>query len=72
VLKNLPPSPAPENRAVYKIMWKNMVEPEKTQITIKCGTEKMRFSCRITKARKDTHTHSLTLTILNAYCFIID
>jgi hypothetical protein len=23
-----------ENRAVYEIMWKNMVEPDKTQMTI--------------------------------------
>jgi hypothetical protein len=24
---------APENRAVYEIMWKNMVEPERPQMT---------------------------------------
>ena len=29
-----PPSP---NRAVYEIMWKNMVKPDKSQRTIKYG-----------------------------------
>ena len=24
---NSPPPPAPENRAVYEVMWKNIVEP---------------------------------------------
>jgi len=24
----------PENRTVYEIMWKNMVEPERSQMTI--------------------------------------
>ena len=52
VFKNFPfPPPPPENRAVYEIMWRNMVESERTQTTIKCGTEKMRCVCRITKAR---------------------
>jgi hypothetical protein len=30
-----------ENRAVYEIMWKNMVQPERPQMTIQYGAEKM-------------------------------
>jgi hypothetical protein len=37
----------PENRAFYDIMWRNMAQPDRPKIT----TDKMRFSCRITKAR---------------------
>jgi hypothetical protein len=44
-----------ENRAVYKIMWKNMAEPDRPQITL-YGTEEMQFLCRITKAGTQTHT----------------
>jgi hypothetical protein len=44
------PSP-PENRAVYEIMWKNMVEQGRQPMTIWC----MRIACWIHKA---THTHS--------------
>jgi len=33
-----------ENRAVYKIMWKNMVEPDRLQMTI----WRMRIACWIT------------------------
>ena len=28
---NIPP---PENRAVYEIMWKNMVQPDRSQVSI--------------------------------------
>jgi hypothetical protein len=42
---------SPENRAVYEILWKNVVEPGKTQITI----WRMRIACWITKV---TNTHS--------------
>jgi hypothetical protein len=41
---------SPENRAVYEIMWENMVEPDRPQRTI----WRMRFACWITKA---TNTH---------------
>jgi len=37
---------SPENRAVYEIMWKNVVEPGRRQITIRC----MRIACWITNA----------------------
>jgi hypothetical protein len=29
--------PPPENRAVYKIMWRNMVKPDRPQLTIQYG-----------------------------------
>jgi hypothetical protein len=40
-----------ENRAVYEIMWKNIVEPDRAQVTI----WHMRIACWISKA---TNTHS--------------
>ena len=42
---------SPENRAVYEKMWKNIVEPEKSQVTIWCK----HIVCCIPKA---TNTHS--------------
>jgi hypothetical protein len=47
-----------ENRAFYEIMWKNMVEPDRPQITI----WHMRIACWITKA---TETYS----VCNTACF---
>jgi hypothetical protein len=44
-----------ENRAVYYIMWKNMVAPDRSLMT-EYGAEKTRFACWITKARTQTHT----------------
>jgi hypothetical protein len=41
----------PQNRALNEIMWKNMVQPNRPQITIR----RMRIACWITKA---THTPS--------------
>ena len=46
----------PENRAVYEIMWKNMVEPDKTGMTI----QRMRFSYWMTKVT-DTHSQCVIL-----------
>jgi len=40
-----------ENRAVYEIMWKNIVQPDKQQMTIR----RMPIACSMTKA---TNTHS--------------
>jgi len=40
-----------EHRAVYDIMWKNMVQPDRPQTTI----WRIRFACWIAKA---TDTHS--------------
>ena len=42
-----------ENRAVYEIMWKNVVESERPQMTI----WRMRISRKVPKATH-THTHS--------------
>ena len=47
----------PENHTVYEIMWKNMVEPERPQVTIRS----MRFACWITKAT-DIHSEYVILT----------
>jgi len=47
-----------ENRAVYDIMWKNMVERGRTQMTI----WRMRIACRKPKTTD-------TLTIRNTYSF---
>ena len=45
-----------ENRAVYEIMWKNIVERGRTQMTL-WG---MRIACWIPKAT-NTHTHSVCI-----------
>ena len=47
-----------ENRAVYKIMWRNLVEPDRPQMTVKYSANKMRFAYR--------HT----LIIFNTYSFM--
>ena len=41
----------PENRAAYEIMWRNIVKPDRPQMTI----WRIRIACWITKA---TNTHS--------------
>ena len=46
----------PEIRTVYKIMWKNMVGPDGSQMTIRS----MRIACRIPKATK-THLENVIL-----------
>jgi len=40
----------PENRAIYEVIWKNMVEPDRLQMTI----WRMYIACWVTKAT-DTH-----------------
>ena len=47
-----------ENLAVYEIMWENMVESKKPQMTIWC----MCIACWVTRA-------TITLRICNIYCF---
>ena len=49
-----------ENCYVYEIMWKNIVQRGRPQMT----TWRMRIACWITKA---IHTH--TLTMCNTHCF---
>jgi hypothetical protein len=46
-----------ENRAVYQIMCKNMVEPDRSQMT----KRRMRFACWIIKT---TNTHSELVTLI--------
>jgi len=30
-----------ENNAVYELMWKSIVEPDRPHLAMKCGTERM-------------------------------
>jgi hypothetical protein len=39
----------PEKRALHEIRWKNVVQPDRPQMTIQYSTEKMQFACWITK-----------------------
>jgi len=48
-----------ETRAVYEILWESVVEPDRPQMTIYYGTEKIGYACRKTK----------TLVIFNTFCF---
>ena len=48
-----------ENCAILEIMWKNKVQPDRTQITTQYGAEKIRFACRITKVIIQTHTQNM-------------
>jgi len=50
----------PENRAAYKITWKNILQPNRPQMTI----WRMRIACWI---RNATNTHSEFSNI--TYCF---
>jgi len=43
---------SPKNRAVYEIMWKNVAEQDRPQMTT---IRRMRFACRISTT---TNTHS--------------
>jgi hypothetical protein len=46
-----------ENRAIYEIMWKNMIQPDRAHMTVRC----MRFAFWITKAT-DTNSVHVKLT----------
>jgi hypothetical protein len=48
------------DRAVYEIMWKNVVEPNRPRITIR----RMRFACWVPKA---TNSHSGYVIMYNTY-----
>jgi len=43
-----------KNHAVYEIIWRNLVEPEWSQVQCK------HFACEITVERIHTHTHTHT------------
>jgi hypothetical protein len=53
------PLPATDNRAVYEIMWKNIVQPVRPQMTI----WRMRIECVIPKTT-NTHPQYATLIVL--------
>jgi hypothetical protein len=67
----------PENRAVYEIMWKNVVEPERPQTTmwrrVACWISKAKRSHAHARARASTHTqtHTLSLSHTQTHKYII-
>jgi hypothetical protein len=48
----------PENHLFYEVIWKNLIEPDRPQMTI---IRRMRFACWITK---DTDSHSEYVTLI--------
>jgi hypothetical protein len=56
--------PPPGKRAVYEVMWKIMVQPDRPQMTILYGAENKQFACRITKARIQTQSHNVQYLLL--------
>jgi len=52
-------------RKSNEITWKYLIELERPQIAIKCFAEKMSSSCRISKARIQTHNSH------NVYSFLL-
>jgi len=40
-------------------MWKNIAKPDMPQMAAQYDSETMRFPCRITKERIQTHTHNV-------------
>ena len=49
----------PQNRVVYEIMWKNIVQPEATDGN---KLQRMLFACWITKVT-DTHSEYVIITV---------
>jgi hypothetical protein len=41
-------------------MWKHTVEPDRQQITIQFGAEKIQFAHLIIKASKETHSYNIS------------
>jgi len=56
------PTPHPENRAVYEIMWENPLEQGRPQMKI----ERTRITCWITEAT-DTHSEYVTRIAIHGY-----
>ena len=52
----------PKNGNIYDIMWENMVEPDRPQMTIQYGAGEMQFVCQIIKATIVKHNQ-----IFNTY-----
>jgi len=53
-----PPPPPPENRTVYEIIWRNVMQPDRPQANV---IRRMRIACWITKAT-DTHSECVIIT----------
>jgi len=54
----------PENLTVYEIMWKNMVEADRTQMTL-CIKRRMRFACWITTTTNTRWTVVVAATLIS-------
>jgi len=39
--------------------FKRSLQPDRTDMTIKCSKELMQFACRVTEARIQTHSHNI-------------
>jgi len=57
ILSSVTPAFPPENRAFYEIMWKNVVEPDRQQMTT---VWRMRIACWINKVA-NTHWECVRL-----------
>jgi len=55
---------SPENHALYEIMWKIMVQPDRLQVTVQHGAER-----RDLHAGKLRQEYKYTFTIIDTYCF---
>jgi hypothetical protein len=51
--------PPPENLAVFEIIQKYVAEIKGPQMIIKADSEKMRFACRINKAKMHIQPHNI-------------
>jgi hypothetical protein len=67
-----PPPPAPENRALYGIMWKRTVEPDRSQMTIEYGAETLPCACWMTKAQMNIHPLSIYYVLFNNCLILAD
>jgi hypothetical protein len=55
-----------ENRAIYEIMWKNIVDLERVQVTIwRMGSSRWMF--KATHTRTHTDTHNPVYVIITAF-----
>jgi hypothetical protein len=54
-----------------KTMWQNTAEPDSPQMAMSYGAEKVRFACRIPKARTQTQAHYISYISLTAVRYIL-
>ena len=59
----LPLPPPSENHAVYETMWKNIVEADRPQMTIR----RMRIACWITKAKNTDSEYEILIAFPQQY-----